>query len=777
MSFAVLSILAFALVAPWLHKTLGSRAGWLLALLPLSFTLYFASLIGPVSSGEVVQVTAPWVSGLNVNFSFYIDGLGLLMALLVSGIGTLIVIYASGYLAGDGQLGRLYLLLLLFMGSMLGVVLADNILLLFIFWELTSITSYLLIGFKHDKAISRQSALQALLVTGSGGLALLAGLVMLGVVGGSWEFSTLRLQADIRQSQMYLPVLILILLGAFTKSAQFPFHFWLPNAMAAPTPVSAYLHSATMVKAGVYLLARMQPILGGSDAWLYALGVVGGITALLGGWLAWQKSDLKQILAYSTISALGLLTMLLGLGNVIAFKASMVFLLAHALYKGGLFMAAGAIEHETGSRDVTQLGQLARLMPITLTAVCLGALSMAGLPPLLGFISKELVYEATLAAPVAAYGFTAVALLANILLVVASGIVLIRPFFGQPPVREPGDPETVRETSLSMWLGPLLLGLFTLLLGLFPAVVSPFIAAAAGSVAAVPVEVKLALWHGLNPMLILSIITIAVGTAVYLVYQRLLKYARRLDGTMARLGPEQWYEQGLEGTLLLAARLTRLLQNGYLRYYLIMVAAAAVGLIGFTLLSRGAIGLGWLSGLQWDARFHEVVIASIILVATLMVVQTTSRLTAVAALGVVGYCVSLLYVFFGAPDLAMTQFSIETLTVILFVLALYRLPRFVSFTGKAARVRDMIISLTVGALMTALVLAATAVPTQSRVSDYFAENSVLLAKGRNIVNVILVDFRGLDTMVEITVLVVAAIGVYAIINLKPEKPVQEEETH
>ncbi len=788
MYVAVLSILGCSVVAPWLQKVTRGFTGWLLALLPLGFTLYFVSLIGRVSSGEIIRTGVAWVPSLNVNFSFYIDGLGLLMALLISGIGTLIVIYAGGYLAGDEQIGRFYTLIILFMGAMLGVVLADNLITLFIFWELTSISSYMLIGFKHNKEISRQSALQALLVTGTGGLALLAGLVLLGIISGRWELSALLFQAETIQAHpLYLSALILVLLGAFTKSAQFPFHFWLPNAMAAPTPVSAYLHSATMVKAGVYLLARLQPILGGSDTWLYSLSIVGALTALLGGWLAWQKSDLKQILAYSTISALGLLTMLLGLGNAVAFKAAMVFLLAHALYKGALFMAAGAIEHETGTRDINQLGGLSRHMPVTLVVVCLGAFSMAGLPPMVGFISKELVYEATLEAPIWAYGFTAMALLTNIFLVVAAGVMLLRPFWGPQSaddshnlagsVHQPEVPGAIglgQEAPLSMWLGPLLLGALALLVGLFPNVVaSPFIAAAAGSVAAYPIQVKLALWHGVNPMLILSIITVTVGGVVYLVYRPLQAPARRIDQFVASVGPQQWYHWGLQGLLELAVRLTRLLQNGYLRHYLLLVVVTTLGLVGYTLVGRG--GFGW-PVLAWDVRFHEAVVAGIILVAAYMAVRATSRLTAVIALGAVGYGVALVYVYFGAPDLAMTQFSVETLTVILFVLVLYRLPRFTSFTGKAERTRDVVISLTVGALMTLLVLAATAVPEESHLTDFFAENSVSLAKGRNIVNVILVDFRGLDTMVEITVLAVAAIGVYALIHLQPKEPSEGDDS-
>ena len=799
MILSVLSIFVFALLAPWLVRLARGASGWLLALLPLAVTVYFTTLIGRVAAGEVLQVNYSWVPSLNASFSFYLDGLSLLMALLVSGIGALIVIYAGGYMAGDKQIGRFFMLLFLFMGAMLGLVLADNVIILYVFWELTSLSSYLLIGFKHEKEESRQSALQALLVTTTGGLALLAGLVLLGLISGSWELSALLGQgALIRAHPLYLPALALILLGAFTKSAQFPFHFWLPNAMAAPTPVSAYLHSATMVKAGIYLLARLTPIMGGTPAWLYTLLGVGIVTGLLGAWLSWQKFDLKQILAYSTISALGLLVMLLGLGTNLAFETAVLFLLVHALYKGALFMAAGAIEHETGTRNLAHLGGLARLMPVTLIAVLLAALSMSGFPPLIGFISKELVYEAVLQAPVGTYELLALTLLTNVFLVTTSAIVAIRPFFGRAmnsgldavhTKTNPGEAaesdapvktdrgvwrlDLSHEAPASMWIGPLILGLMALLFGLLPALIGePIVATAASSVAAASVRVQLALWHGLNILLILSIVTAAAGLGLYLVHRRLLDTANHFDAIVSRLGPAQWYRWGLSGLLGFGASLTRILQNGYLRYYLLFVNVTVLAVVGYTMLGQGPI---LLPADVLDIRFHEIVVAALILAAAFMAVQVQSRLAAVAALGAVGYGVGLLFVLFGAPDLAMTQISIETLTVILFVLVLYRLPRFSSFTRRLERGRDALVSLALGSLVTVLVLASTAIPAESRLTDYFAENSVTLAHGRNIVNVILVDFRGLDTMVEITVLTVAAIGVYALLALRPRSGSQATE--
>ena len=755
-------------------KTKSAPLNWLLSLLPLSLTLFFASYLPRIQAGEQISWRWDWVPALNVSASFQLDGLSLLLALLVVGMGTLVVIYAGGYLYGDPDLGRFNLILLLFMLAMLGVVLADNLIILFIFWELTSISSYLLIGFRHREASARAAASQALLVTGGGGLAMLAGLVLLAQVGGSWELSGLLAQAEeIKASALYLPAVILLFAGAFTKSAQFPFHFWLPNAMAAPTPVSAYLHSATMVKAGVYLLARLTPILGQTDLWTLTLTVVGAITALVGGWLAWQQLDLKKIMAYSTISALGTLVFLLGLGTKLAFEAMALFLLVHSLYKGALFMAAGAVDHEAGTRDISKLGGLARLMPWTLAGVLLAALSQAGIPPLLGFISKELVYETTLESGNAAL-LTGVALLINVFLVFASAIILVRPFFS----RTQAETEHIHEAPASMWVGPLLLGLLALLLALFPALVDkPIVGPAATVLYGSEVEVHLHLFPStLTTPFLLSLLTLAVGLGLFGLYSWGQRPVAVLSAWQARLGAltgaEIWYERLLNALLWGADRLTRFFQNGHLRYYLMTIFLFAVALVSVTLY--------FLDAFQWPVNLlrpepFELVIVLIMLGATAAAVRVKSRLYAVAALGFVGYAMALLFIFYGAPDLAMTQFAIETLTVVLFVLVLYKLPPFSQLTTRLERRRDAIIALTVGVLMTTLVIATTAVTPELPISEYFTAESWPAGKGLNIVNVILVDFRGLDTLIEITVLAVAAIGVYGLLKLKPGPQEENDE--
>jgi len=757
---AVLAGFALSLGAPWIHRVARGSTGWLLAVLPLGLTAYFAGWIGPISAGETATASFPWVPSLGIHFSFYLDGLGLLFALLITGIGALVLVYSGGYLAGHDQLGRFYAFLLMFMGSMLGLVLADNLITLFVFWELTSLSSYLLIGFDHEREASRTAALQALLVTGVGGLALLAGLLLMGQVGGSLELShLLRQGAVIREHGLYLPILLLVLGGALTKSAQFPFHFWLPNAMEAPTPVSAYLHSATMVKAGIYLLARLSPLLAGTDAWLYSVATAGAVTMLLGAFLAYQSSDLKRMLAHSTVGALGMLTLLLGIGGPPAVSAAMVFLFGHALYKGGLFLVAGAIDHATGVREAERLGGLGASMPITATAAVLAALSMAGLPPLLGFIGKEMVYEAIWGARHAPLLLTGATLVTSILFVAVAGVAGVRPF-----IRSARDRQRPHEPPISLWIGPVLLSVSGLIVGLVPGTAGePLISPAVAAVLGGPETARLALWHGMNPTLALSVMALAGGVGIYLARARLAPAASRVVAGVSRWGSERWYSASLDAVNGLARAQTRWLQSGYLRYYLLMIVATMLGSVGYTLASLGGARApsGWS-----DLYLYELVVAALILLAAGVAVRSRSRLGAVAALGVVGYGQALIYILFGAPDLAMTQFLVETLMVILFVLVFYHLPRFAPLSGGRARAHDALIALATGGLMATLVLIATAVQLHPAISDYFAEQSLAQAHGRNVVNVILVDFRALDTLGEITVLAVAGIGVYALLKLR-----------
>lgn len=758
LAVALLSVISLAAVAPAAQRMAGRYTGLVLALLPAGLTVYFLSLAGSVADGEAVTFQRDWVPGLDVSISFYLDGLSLLFALLICGIGALVLVYAGGYLGGHHYAGRFHMFMLLFMTAMLGLVLADNVVTLFVFWELTSISSYLLIGFDHERAEARRAALQALLVTGAGGLALLAGLLLLAQVGSSSQLSILADRGDlVRHDTLYVPILLLVLAGAFTKSAQVPFHFWLPNAMEAPTPVSAYLHSATMVKAGIYLVARLSPVLGGTDTWLWLVTGTGAVTMLIGAHLALQQVDLKRILAYSTVSALGMLMMLFGLGEEATIKAAVVILLGHALYKGALFLVAGAADHETGERDVTRLGGLRSAMPMTGAAAMLAGLSMAGVPPLFGFIAKESLYESVLHAPAAGL-LTAASVSASILLVAAAGNVSLRPFVGRRAGRD-----GIHEAPIALWAPPMLLAVGGLTFGLAPVLVdSQLLTSAAEPVSGKSVTVDLSLWHGFTAALGLSAVTLGAGLAVYLGFNSYRGVGHRIAAASG-FGADQVYDRSLDALNWLARTQTRLLQSGYLRFYILTIVAVTTALAGYTFLERG--GLDRLSTVG-DLRFFEVAVVALIAGGTVLAVLTLSRLTAVAALGAVGYGVALVYLLFGAPDLAMAQILVETLLVIVFILVIYHLPRFAILSSPRARLRDAAFATAAGALMTALVLVAAGAQRDERLTEYYAENSKALGHGKNVVNVILVDFRSLDTLGEIAVLAVAGMGVFALLKLR-----------
>ncbi len=729
----------------------------LLLAIPLGLFAWFTLQIGPVAAGQVLQAALPWLPSLGVSLSFRVDGLGLLFALLISGIGALVLLYASSYLHDHPHLGRFYAYLLTFMAAMLGTVLAGDLITLFVFWELTGLCSFLLIGFDYQQAASRRAALQALLVTGAGGLALLAGIILLAKAAGSSDLAVILASGDqIRNHSLYLPILLLLLAGAFTKSAQFPFQFWLPGAMAAPTPVSAYLHSATMVKLGIFLLARFAPVLGGTDSWFVWLTVVGGITLLLGAAKAVLRTDLKQILAWTTVSALGMLTFLLGIGTPLAVTAAMLLLTVHALYKSALFLAAGAVDHGAGTREVNRLGGLAPAMPQTALAAGLAALSMAGLLPLAGFIAKELFYEATLHAPIVPWLLSAVALVGNSLTVAAALLAGYLPFYG---VLRDGSLHPHR-VDLRLWLPPLIPALAGLLVGLFPGGIGTLLLApAVAVVAGGPVPVELALWHGFSPVLLLSVVTLGSGVCLYLLCRR-WGLLQRLPGW----DTEQLYDLLLEKLPGYASSVTLHLQSGRLRYYLMTVTGVAVALMAATLFTSST---GTLQLPTPDGSLHEWLTALVILAGALFATITSSRLAAVAALGVVGYGVALIYIIFGAPDLAMTQFCIETLSIILFVLVLHKLPHFALLSTTRSRLRDLAVALGIGTVMTMLVWRAISQPLHPVLSSWFMEQSLPAGHGRNVVNVILVDFRALDTLGEITVLAVAALGVYGMLKRRP----------
>ncbi|MGM0833591.1 MAG: putative monovalent cation/H+ antiporter subunit A [Pseudomonadota bacterium] len=760
MQFAVLMGFVLAASSPLLNRWFGERASLALALFPALMAGWLLSLAPVVISEGSLLLEWAWVPSLGISLSFLVDGLSLLFGLLITVIGTFVLIYAGGYLKGHDDIARFHLALVAFMASMLGLVLADGLLTLFVFWELTSITSYLLIGFNHYDMEARKAARQGLFVTVAGGLALMAGLVFLGVASGSWSlYEISQMESDLRDHSLYTPMLICLLLGAFTKSAQFPFHFWLPNAMAAPTPVSAYLHSATMVKAGIYLLARLQPELGGTALWVGILSVVGATTMLTGAFLAIHHTNIKKLLAYSTIMALGTLTMLLGIGSEYAMTAFVTFLLAHSMYKGALFMVAGILDHETGTKDVTAMGGLKSAMPITAVIACVAALSLAGVPPLFGFIGKELMLEAALGAERFKMLLVLFAFLAAILTIAVAIIIAIRPFWGQLHTT----PKEPHEAPFSMLIGPAVLALGSLLLGLAPAILGAdaLLTSAATAVAGEPLPVTLSLWYGINMALIMSIVSLGLGFFLF----------KRWDGVRSKLamlapvmrhGPEAGYEGLMNGIVRFSEWQTRLLQNGYMRNYILVMLVVLIALIGNSILVRHSPQLA----LTLDVRFHEVIVVGTMVMGALFATISRSRLGAVVSVGIMGFSIALIFILFSAPDLGITQLLVETMTVILLVLVLFRLPRFSNLSTSLERIRDGSVAAMMGILIFLLIMTAWSINQFEPISTYMVENSAPLAYGRNIVNVILVDYRALDTLGEMFVLALAAIGVIAMLKLR-----------
>lgn len=747
-----------AFIAPLLVRLTGGKGvGPLLSLVPFSIAGWL--LVRSFGAPTAAEWSHPWLPALGVDLALRLDGHANLFLLLVSFIGGLICIYGGSYLHGDKQLPRFFSVLFFFMASMLGVILADDVILTFVFWELTSITSFILVGYKHYDEAARKAALQALLVTGGGGLALLAGLIVTSQITGTTRISEFPAHAAmLGESPLFPLALCLILLGVFTKSAQVPFHFWLPGAMSAPTPVSAFLHSATMVKAGVILLAKLSPAMAHTDLWSWIIAPIGTLTMLTGALMAVVQHDLKRLLAYSTISVLGALVMLLGFGDPFSLKTALFLVLVHGLYKGALFMVAGTVDHATGTRDVGSLCGLGRTMPLLALVAAAAALSMSGVPPTLGFISKELLYETKLTPGPVRYILAAAGVLANALGVAVALIVGVRPFLGRveaTPVKHLPD--------WGMVLPPAILAGLGLALGLVPGlldrvVVSPAVAALGGD----PTLAKLTLWHGFTPVLALSGVTLLLGLLIY--SQRgLLTRAGVWLRDFGLVTPSRIYRESLAGLLSGALWLTDWIQNGQLRVYVRVTLAAAAALVIYAVaLSRGKFE----TLTRVPAGIFETAVVVLMSASALAAVLAKSRLSAILCLGGVGYSVALIFVAFGAPDLAITQLLVETLTVVMFSFVILKLPQIRSMTDWRARRWDILIAGFAGLAMTLVVWKAMHVQVHDSVSPGLVERSATEAFGRNVVNVILVDFRALDTMGEILVLSLACLGVTALLARK-----------
>ena len=751
----LIALLVFATLAvvPVMPTIARIGRGHGVALVPAALFASFASLLPAVNGGTPVVAVMDWIPSLGIALAFRADGLSLLFALLITGIGTAVFLFANEYLAEHRDRPRFFAMLTLFMAAMLGAVLADDLLVMLVFWELTSLASFLLIGFEPERPVARRSAQQGLLITVAGGLALLAGVILLGEAAGTTRISAILAQGPaLLAHPNTLAATGLIATGAFAKSAQVPLHAWLANAMVAPTPVSAYLHSATMVKLGIYLMARLNPTLGGSELWIVLLQTAGLATMLTGSILAFRETDLKRVLAYSTVVSLGTLMVLVSLPQTIASVAMVAFLVVHALYKACLFLVAGIIDHEAGTRDTTALSGLARRMPITATIAVLGGLSMAGLPPFIGFVGKELVYEASLGS--AAPGLPVlIALIANGAMVAVAGVLTLRVFFGPAS----STPREAHDPRWPMLAGPAVLAMLGLLFGIAPWLADGAVISASRAVGAGDAPYALKLWHGLSPMLALSIATVIVGVILYRYWAPIHRVLAR-QTAIVRFGPDAAYDRALTRLMQLARWQTRQIQTGSLRRYVgTTLAVFAVG-TGATLFISG--GVAWPG---WPAFDLSMTLPVLLAVAAIAVARARDFITGVLAAGIVGFGMAVVFLFNGAPDLAFTQFSVEAVAIVILLAIIGRMP----FRSRDERLpdqkrHDAAIAIGVGLVATLMLLAVVAGPFDGRYGDYFMATSLPEAHGRNVVNVIIVDFRAIDTLGEITVLALAALAAAAV---------------
>jgi multicomponent K+:H+ antiporter subunit A len=770
--FFIVALPFFGALLPGLMNAAGRSA-----CAGVTFTVTLAAFIGlltnlpTVLAGEVVMARVDWMPSLGLNFTLMLDGLGFFFALLILGIGLLIIAYARQYLSRDDNMGEFFTYLLLFQGAMVGIVLSDNILLLLIFWELTSLSSFLLIGYWKHLPEGRQGARMALTVTGMGGLAMIGGMLILGQIVGSYDLSVILQNREIIQADpLYVPALVLILLGCFTKSAQFPFHFWLPHAMAAPTPVSAYLHSATMVKAGIFLMARMWPVLSGTPEWFMIVTTAGLVTMVLGAVIALFKHDLKALLAFSTVSHLGLITMLLGTGTAFGAMAAVFHILNHATFKAALFMSAGIIDHGAHTRDIRRLGGLRSLMPVTFVIVTLAALSMAGIPLLNGFLSKEMMLEeanhtALFDVP---WLVPALATFGSLFSAAYCFRLIGHVFFG--PVRD-DYPAKPHDPGAGLWLAPAILIVPVVVIGVAPFLAEPFVKLVTASVLGGAAEVPTAhfkIWHGLVPALFMSIIAVVGGLLMLAIF----KPALRLWETTPRPEAKVIYDAIVETAARLAQKLILPLHNGAFTRY------AAIGTItivvaGFYAWTTGTVG----APTRAMQTAGPVLIAGwLMLVAATagMVFMHRNRFLSLILMGIVGLMVSIGFVFLSAPDLAMTQFTVEVVTIILMLLALNFLPNRTPVESSVLRrMRDAGLAIAGGLATFALAYHyllrdAVGVP----ISEFHLANSYKGGGGTNVVNVILVDFRGFDTFGEIIVLGIAALLIYALTETLLSGPVR-----
>lgn len=774
MTLTLILLLPFlgSLCAAFLPSNARNAEAWLAGTVALAATVLIASLYPQVAAEGVLRATIPWMPALGLDFYLRMDGYAWLFALLVTGMGTLVVVYARYYMSPDDPVPRFFSFFLAFMGAMLGIVLSGNLIQMAMFWELTSLASFMLIAYWHHRADARQGARMALIVTGAGGLALLGGVLLLGHMAGGYDLDTVLAAREAIQAHAWYPVaLTLIALGALTKSAQFPFHFWLPHAMAAPTPVSAYLHSATMVKAGVFLLARLWPVLAGTDAWFWIVGGAGLATLVLGGYLAIFQQDMKGVLAYSTISHLGLIALLLGMNSPLALVAAVFHIFNHATFKASLFMAAGIVDHETGTRNLQRLSGLYRAMPITATLAMVAAAAMAGVPLLNGFLSKEMFFSETVFLDRPDWQRIALPLMATVagMFSVAYSLRFIHQVFFGPPADDL--PHAPHEPTRWMLLPSMLLVTACVLVGIFPELtIGLFLRLATDAILGGDApHYSLAVWHGLNLPLFMSVAALLGGTALYRAF---LWRASETVPLLERIDGKRLFDGSLLALTRFASRLLARLTSARLQTQLLVIFGVALGGALLPALEHGlawgmrpttpappAFALLWLVGavcalaVAWQAKYH--------------------RLAALILSGGAGLATSLTFVWLSAPDLALTQLTVEVVTAVLILLGLRWLPRREEHyarlqrdTARARlrRLRDVALAAAGGLGLAALTYAVLTRPEPDGIAAFFVEHALPLGGGLNVVNVILVDFRGFDTFGEITVLGIVALTVYALLR-------------
>ncbi|MGE7092407.1 Na+/H+ antiporter subunit A [Lysinibacillus sp. NPDC048646] len=787
-----------AALIPLLYRRLRRVAhlGWFVLSVPIILFLLLARYIPQIAEGKTFIHTYEWIPSFDINFTTYLDGLSMIFALLITGVGSLVILYSIFYLSTKESLHHFYCYLLLFMGAMLGVVFSDNLMVLYTFWELTSVSSFLLIAFWHHRKASRAGARKAMTITVFGGLAMLAGFLMLYVASGTFSIRDIVANVEvIREHTLFVPALLLILIGAFTKSAQFPFHIWLPDAMEAPTPVSAYLHSATMVKAGIYIVARFSPVFGGEAVWFWLVSGIGLVTLFWGSFNAVRQTDLKALLAYSTVSQLGLIMSLLGLGSVghyfgyaessilytQASFAALFHLINHSTFKGALFMMVGIVDHEVGTRDIRRLGGLMALMPVTFTIAVIGGFSMAGLPPFNGFLSKEMFFTAVLAIrdvesfSIADLGlvFPVVAWVASIFTFVYSMILIGRTFFGKlKPDKMDKKPH---EAPLGMLISPIILCLFVVGIFFFPNVLGHYILepAMASIYPTFPSASELTphihAWHGINAELLMTFGVVFVGVILFKTLERWKPLYRVFS---QKYTFNAYYNRMVEFGEKSSTNFTKKYMTGNLTHYFVYIYVFFVALIAGYFIWSEAFAFNFVQDSAIES--YELILVFVMMFAAVWMLFAKGRVTAMLLNGVLGYSIAFFFVIFRAPDLALTQLVVESVTTALFLLCFKYLPDLMpEITRKRVKWSNAVISIFVGATVTLVGLAVVHYDKFEPVSVYF-NDAYKLAGGSNIVNTILGDFRAFDTMLEVVVLLIAGLGVYTLTKLKPRK---EEADH